>query len=154
MGQQLLHLGLNRRAQRSRFYVPLLRSSIAVESKDAEQFRVGGWVIEDDAIAETADSNRYGLVSDACVLAAYRGRRIASRLIEAIEAIEAHLVRAGGLFGVPLSLTSKDHGDHRLQLPPRAKLRGHAGSGWVVSSVVSIRRAFRSASDLPTARLS
>jgi GNAT superfamily N-acetyltransferase len=53
-----------------------------------------GWVVEDDAIAETADSNRYGLVSDVCVLAPYRGRRIASRLIEAIE---AHLAYAGVL---------------------------------------------------------
>ena len=42
MGQQLLHLGLNRRAQRSRFHVPLLRSGIAVGSKDAEQLPIGG----------------------------------------------------------------------------------------------------------------
>jgi hypothetical protein len=42
VGQQLLHLSLNRRSQRSRLYVPLLRSGVAVGSKDAEQFRIGG----------------------------------------------------------------------------------------------------------------
>ena len=39
-GQQLLHLGLNRRAQRSRFCVLLRRSGLAVGSEDAEQLRI------------------------------------------------------------------------------------------------------------------
>ena len=46
---------------------------------------VAGWVVEDDNIAETTDSNRTGYVSDACVMPAYRGRRIASKLLSAIE---------------------------------------------------------------------
>ena len=41
VGQQLLHLGLDCRAESSGFYVPLLRGSIAVGSKDAEQLRIG-----------------------------------------------------------------------------------------------------------------
>ena len=51
-----------------------------------------GWIEEENAIEDTPDSNRYGLVSDLCVLAPYRGRRIASRLIEALE---TQLSRAG-----------------------------------------------------------
>ena len=48
VGQQLLHLGLNLRAESSRSYVPLLGSGIAVGSKDAEQLRIGGdqWKVE------------------------------------------------------------------------------------------------------------
>lgn len=36
-------------------------------------------------VAETADSNRFGYVSDICVLPAWRGRRIAGLLLEAAE---------------------------------------------------------------------
>ena len=46
---------------------------------------VAGWVVEDDNIAETKDSNRTGYVSDVCVMPAYRGRRIAGELLSAIE---------------------------------------------------------------------
>ena len=45
-----------------------------------------GWVVNEDNVAETADSNRFGLVSDVCVMEPYRGRRIASRLLDAMEA--------------------------------------------------------------------
>jgi ribosomal protein S18 acetylase RimI-like enzyme len=38
-----------------------------------------------DYIAETPDSNRFGYVSDVCVLPAWRGRRIARLLLEAAE---------------------------------------------------------------------
>jgi ribosomal protein S18 acetylase RimI-like enzyme len=41
-----------------------------------------GWVEQDDNIAETADSNRFGYISDICVLPAYRGQRIALRLLD------------------------------------------------------------------------
>jgi len=40
---------------------------------------------EVDYIAETPDSNRFGYVSDICVLPAWRGRRIACLLLEAAE---------------------------------------------------------------------
>jgi ribosomal protein S18 acetylase RimI-like enzyme len=51
-----------------------------------------GAIEDDDTITETADSNRYGLVSDVCVLPAYRGSRIAAKLIAALE---EHFRRAG-----------------------------------------------------------
>jgi ribosomal protein S18 acetylase RimI-like enzyme len=51
-----------------------------------------GWIVEDNNIAETADSNRAGYVSDICVMPAYRGQRIA---VELLSAIERHLARAG-----------------------------------------------------------
>ena len=51
-----------------------------------------GWVVEDDNIAETADSNRAGYISDVCVMPAYRGQRIA---VELLAAIESHLARTG-----------------------------------------------------------
>jgi GNAT superfamily N-acetyltransferase len=53
---------------------------------------VAGWIENGDNIAETPDSNRFGFVSDVCILKPYRGRRIASRLLEAIE---AHFRAAG-----------------------------------------------------------
>jgi ribosomal protein S18 acetylase RimI-like enzyme len=44
-----------------------------------------GWIVEENWIEETPDSNRFGCVSDVCVLRAFRGRRIAARLLEALE---------------------------------------------------------------------
>jgi hypothetical protein len=35
---------------------------------------VAGWIVKKNVIEETPDSNRFGLVSDICVLAPYRGR--------------------------------------------------------------------------------
>ncbi len=43
---------------------------------------VAGWVEEDECLAETADSNRYGLICDICVLTPFRGRRIAAKLLD------------------------------------------------------------------------
>jgi ribosomal protein S18 acetylase RimI-like enzyme len=51
-----------------------------------------GWVEQDDTIAETADSNRFGYISDICVMPAYRGQRIARRLLDTLE---RHLRSAG-----------------------------------------------------------
>jgi ribosomal protein S18 acetylase RimI-like enzyme len=51
-----------------------------------------GWIAEENNIEETADSNRFGLVSDICVLPPFRGRRIASRLLEALT---MHLAAGG-----------------------------------------------------------
>jgi len=44
-----------------------------------------GWVRQEDHIAITAESNRFGYVSDICVMPRYRGRRIAVRLLGALE---------------------------------------------------------------------
>jgi ribosomal protein S18 acetylase RimI-like enzyme len=46
---------------------------------------VAGWLEEENHIEETPDSNRFGYVSGICVLPAFRGRRIASRLLDAVE---------------------------------------------------------------------
>jgi ribosomal protein S18 acetylase RimI-like enzyme len=52
---------------------------------------VAGWIEETENIAETADSNRIGYVSDVCVVPEFRGRRIAAQLLNRIE---QHLGRA------------------------------------------------------------
>ena len=39
----------------------------------------------DDALAETHDSRRYGIVSDVCVKPAIRGKRVAPQLIARLE---------------------------------------------------------------------
>jgi ribosomal protein S18 acetylase RimI-like enzyme len=46
---------------------------------------VAGWIEEERHIEETPDSNRFAYVSDICVLPAFRRRRIASRLLDAVE---------------------------------------------------------------------
>ncbi len=45
-----------------------------------------GWIVQDNVIEETPDSNRCGYVSDVCVLPPFRGRRIAPALLGALEA--------------------------------------------------------------------
>jgi ribosomal protein S18 acetylase RimI-like enzyme len=51
-----------------------------------------GWVVQENHIAETAEANRFGYVSDICVMPGFRGRRIAQQLLAALE---QHLARAG-----------------------------------------------------------
>jgi ribosomal protein S18 acetylase RimI-like enzyme len=46
---------------------------------------VAGWIEEESHICETPDWQRFGYVSDICVLPAYRGQRIASHLLDAVE---------------------------------------------------------------------
>jgi len=46
---------------------------------------VAGWVEQERNIEETPDSNRFGYISDVCVLPPYRGRRIGPRLLDALE---------------------------------------------------------------------
>jgi ribosomal protein S18 acetylase RimI-like enzyme len=46
---------------------------------------VAGWVEQTDNVAETADSNRFGYISDICVLPLFRGERIAAQLLDGIE---------------------------------------------------------------------
>ena len=53
---------------------------------------VSGWIEVSADIAETPESNRFGYISDICVLPAFRGRRIATQLLAAIE---RYLCRAG-----------------------------------------------------------
>ncbi|MBV8443959.1 MAG: GNAT family N-acetyltransferase [Hyphomicrobiales bacterium] len=45
-----------------------------------------GWIVQESVIEETPDSNRFGYISDVCVLPTFRGRRIAARLLDALEA--------------------------------------------------------------------
>jgi ribosomal protein S18 acetylase RimI-like enzyme len=45
-----------------------------------------GWIVQENLVEETPDSNRFGYVSDVCVLPAFRGRRVAARLLAALEA--------------------------------------------------------------------
>jgi ribosomal protein S18 acetylase RimI-like enzyme len=54
---------------------------------------VAGWVAETANIAETADSNRFGYISDICVLPPIRGQRIATQLLDGI----AQYLRAAGV---------------------------------------------------------
>jgi ribosomal protein S18 acetylase RimI-like enzyme len=53
---------------------------------------VAGWIEQNESIGETPDSNRVGYISDICVMPAFRGRRIATQLLEEIE---RHLVGFG-----------------------------------------------------------
>ena len=46
---------------------------------------VAGWIEETENIGETSDSNRVGYISDICVMPDFRGRRIATQLLKAIE---------------------------------------------------------------------
>src|SRR5260370_37102480 len=46
---------------------------------------VAGWIEERTNIAETPASNRFGYISDICVIPSFRGLRIAERLLQAIE---------------------------------------------------------------------
>jgi ribosomal protein S18 acetylase RimI-like enzyme len=51
-----------------------------------------GWIVERDHIPESADSNRFGYLSDICVMPTYRRQRIARLLLAALE---RHLASAG-----------------------------------------------------------
>ncbi len=46
---------------------------------------VAGWIEATENIAETPDSNRFGYISDICVMPAFRGRAIAMQLLDGIE---------------------------------------------------------------------
>jgi ribosomal protein S18 acetylase RimI-like enzyme len=46
---------------------------------------VAGWIEQAENIGETPDSNRFGYVSDICVMPAFRGQRIAAQLLDGIE---------------------------------------------------------------------
>jgi ribosomal protein S18 acetylase RimI-like enzyme len=59
-----------------------------------------GWIAEENNIEETPDSNRFGLISDICVLPPYRGRSIASTLLDVLT---GHLA-AGGVSRIRLGV--------------------------------------------------
>jgi GNAT superfamily N-acetyltransferase len=65
---------------------------LVAESKDIFVGFVAGWIEETGNIGETPDSNRVGCVSDICVMPDFRGRRIATQLLNRIE---QHLARFG-----------------------------------------------------------
>jgi len=46
---------------------------------------VAGWIEETQNVGETPDSNRFGYISDICVMPGFRGRRIATQLLNRIE---------------------------------------------------------------------
>jgi len=56
-----------------------------VESEGVFAGFAAGWIIERDHIPETADSNRFGYLSDICVMPASRRKRLAHRLLAAME---------------------------------------------------------------------
>jgi ribosomal protein S18 acetylase RimI-like enzyme len=64
---------------------------LVAEAEDAFAGFAAGWIVEENNIEETPDSNRFGLISDICVLPPFRGRRIAARLLDALE---THLARS------------------------------------------------------------
>jgi ribosomal protein S18 acetylase RimI-like enzyme len=57
---------------------------LIAESDDTFAGFASGWIEEERNLVETADSNRFGYVSDICVTPEYRGRRIAQRLLDAL----------------------------------------------------------------------
>jgi GNAT superfamily N-acetyltransferase len=66
---------------------------LVAESDGAFAGFVAGWVEHAANAGETAEANRFGLISDVCVMPAYRGRRLATRLLGAIE----HYLRRAGV---------------------------------------------------------
>jgi ribosomal protein S18 acetylase RimI-like enzyme len=62
------------------------------ESESAFAGLAVGWIIERDHIPESRDSNRFGCLSDICVMPAFRRKRIAHRLLDAPE---RHFASAG-----------------------------------------------------------
>jgi ribosomal protein S18 acetylase RimI-like enzyme len=76
----------------------MLRSAegggLVLVAEDGDEF-VGfaaGWIEDEENVAETSDSDRFGFISDICILSKYRGKRIANQLLEAII---AHFHSAG-----------------------------------------------------------
>jgi ribosomal protein S18 acetylase RimI-like enzyme len=65
---------------------------LVAEIDDAFAGFVAGWIEQQHNIAETPDSNRFGYISDICILPVYRGKRIANLLFAAFE---QHLAQAG-----------------------------------------------------------
>ena len=58
---------------------------LVAESAGAFVGFVAGWIEQSDAIIETPDSDRFAFVSDIFVAPEFRGRRVAGRLLSAIE---------------------------------------------------------------------
>jgi GNAT superfamily N-acetyltransferase len=65
---------------------------LVVESDGVFAGFAAGWIIERDHIPETKASNRFGYLSDICIMPAFRGKRIAHQLMAAME---RHFASAG-----------------------------------------------------------
>ena len=94
-----------------------------------------GWIAQENVIEETPDSNRFGYISDVCVLPAFRGRRIAARLLEALEA----RLSLSGVTRIRLSALAAN----------KAARASYERSGYVAYEIVYEKAA--RAPDLPTA---
>ena len=83
-----------------------------------------GWIEQDDNIAETADSNRFGYISDICVMPAYRRQHTALRLLDNLE---QHLAAPGS---------------HAFALPPlpQTQRRARPMSGAALSRMKSFMK--------------
>jgi ribosomal protein S18 acetylase RimI-like enzyme len=74
-----------------------VRRRCGVDSGESEGRFVGfvaGWIEQAASIGETEDPNRFGHISDICVIPAFRGQRIATQLLGGIE---QYLGRAAGV---------------------------------------------------------
>ena len=94
-----------------------------------------GWIVQDNVIEETPDSNRCGYVSDVCVLPPFRGRRIASALLEALEA----RLRRGGVARIRLSALAANAAARKV----------YGRSGYALYEVVYEKNAGADNEDLP-----
>jgi ribosomal protein S18 acetylase RimI-like enzyme len=94
-----------------------------------------GWIVQENLIEETPDSNRFGYVSDVCVLPAFRGRRIAALLLNALEA----RLSLSGIKRIRLSALAAN----------KAARASYERSGYVAYEIVYEKAAH--AADLPTA---
>ena len=70
---------------------------------------VAGWIEQAPNTAETPDANRFGLVSDIFVAPEFRGRRLAARLIGAME----QAVRSAGVVPVRVSTLAANESARR-----------------------------------------
>ena len=73
-----------------------------------------GWIVQENVVEETPDSNRFGYISDVCVLPAFRGRRIAGRLLDALET----------------RLSASRRSEFACRRSPRTRPRERATSAW------------------------
>jgi hypothetical protein len=89
-----------------------------------------GWIIERDHIPESADSNRFGYLSDICVMPAYRRERIArSDYLRRLNSIS----RASVLPAFACSLRQRMRQLARPTTSPCSTSRSTANSGAAIS---------------------
>jgi ribosomal protein S18 acetylase RimI-like enzyme len=74
--------------------------AVLVAERDGAFAGFPGWIAQENNIEETPDSNCFGLISDMCVLPPFRGRSIASTLLDVLT---GHLA-AGGVSRIRLGV--------------------------------------------------